>query len=464
MTTQNPSSADGKGKSQAVGRGSFGGKLGIVLATAGSAVGLGNVWRFPYMMGENGGAAFLFIYMLFVFLLGVPAMVAEFVVGRHGQSSAVRAYSRISGNKAWGMVGMMGNVASTVILGFYAVVAGWCLNYLWCAICGTINVGTSEAAQYFSSFSSDMSSPVGWAMVFLLITHSVVSAGVEKGIERAAKSLMPILIMLLLVLVVASCMLPGAMQGVEFMLRPDFSKVTSRTLLDAMGQAFFSLSLGTACLCTYASYFKRDTNLVTTSREIALLDTGIAILSGLIIFPAAAAVGVNADSGPGLIFITLPAVFQQAFSPTVGYVASIMFYALLSLAALTSTISMHEITTSYIHERFSLPRRSAAWAVTVVCMVLAMLSSLSCGAMRIELAGMSFLDFSDFVTGQFLLPLGGMLTCICVGWFVDTKLVQDEFTNGGAVCRRLFPWWLFLIRFVCPVCIAAIFLHQFGLL
>ena len=273
-------------------RGNFGSKLAIVLATAGSAVGLGNVWRFPFMTGQNGGAAFILIYFACVLLLGIPGMVSEFIVGRHSQTNAARAYGSL-GHRGWRWIGYLGILTSTIILGFYAVVAGWCLQYLVASLGGRLNGDASYVIDYFTTFSSDPVKPCLWAVAFVLITHAVVAQGIEKGIERASKLLMPLLLLLLIILVVASCMLPGASKGIDFLLRPDFSKVSGSVFLEALGQAFFSLSLGTACLCTYASYFKRDTNLLRSSTQIALLDSAIAILAGLMIFPAAFSVGVQ---------------------------------------------------------------------------------------------------------------------------------------------------------------------------
>jgi len=449
-------------------RGNFGSKLGIILATAGSAVGLGNVWRFPFMAGHNGGAAFIVIYFGCILLLGIPGMVSEFVIGRHSQSNAARAYHHISGKqKLWQLVGYLGILTSTIILGFYAVVAGWCLQYLYASLAGHLSGDANYVLDYFRTFSSHPLKPCLWAIAFILITHMVIVRGVQKGIERASKLLMPLLMVLLVTIVIASCSLPGAMAGVEFLLKPDFTKVSSSVMLEALGQAFFSLSLGTACLCTYASYFKRDTNLLRSAGQIALLDTLIAILAGLMIFPAAFSVGVEPDSGPSLIFITLPNVFQQAFAsmPAVGYVIGVLFYALLVFAALTSTISMHEIGTAFFSEELHLSRGKAAWILTIACSALAIGCSLSVGAVDgIVLFGMSLLDFCDYITAQIMLPLGAFLTSLFVGWFVDQQLLHDEFTNNGTVSVRFFRIYQFSVRFVVPLCIALIFLHQFGIL
>jgi NSS family neurotransmitter:Na+ symporter len=358
-------------------------------------------------------------------------------------------------------------LTSTIILGFYAVVAGWCLQYLFASIVGQLSGDVQYVKTYFQDFSCHPVYPVLWGVYFILVTQWVVVRGVRSGIERASKFLMPILLILLLVLVVASCMLPGAVDGIRFLLKPDFSKLSGGVMLEALGQAFFSLSLGTACLCTYASYFTKDTNLLNSAGQIALLDTIIAVLAGLMIFPAAASVGVSPDSGPSLIFITLPNVFQQAFAPVpvIGYVVSVMFYALLVFAALTSTISMHEIGTAFFTEELHLPRRYSAWILTVVASVICVFCSLSVGAYdNLKLMGKGLMDFCDMLTANFMLPLGGMLTCIFVGWYVPKKVVRDEFTNNGTLSSRFFGVYLFAVRFVCPVCIIIIFLHQLGVI
>lgn len=445
-------------------RGSFGTKLGVILATAGSAVGLGNVWRFPYMTGQNGGAAFILIYLVCIVLLGIPGMLGEFIIGRHSAANAARSYKNLSGKKAWGAVGLMGVFTSMIILGFYSVVAGWCLQYLYASLMGGIHGNVDAVKDYFVKFSSDPIKPVLWGLGFILLTHAVVVKGVRNGIEKASKILMPLLFLLLVVLVISSCSLPGAMKGVEFLLKPDFSKVDENVLLEALGQAFFSLSMGTACLCTYASYFSRQTNLFKSATQIALIDTIIAIMAGLMIFPAAFSVGVNPDSGPSLIFITLPNVFQQAFGtlPFVGYCISVLFYALLVLAALTSTISMHEIGTAFFYEEMKISRSKGAWIETAVCCVISVLCALSCGAVSINVFGLDFLDFCDHLTSQYMMPLGAFATCILLGWLVPRKTLQDEFTNWGTLKGTFFGVYYFMVRFVCPLCILIIFLHQLG--
>ncbi|MBQ6680807.1 MAG: sodium-dependent transporter [Prevotella sp.] len=446
-------------------RGSFGSKLGVVLATAGSAVGLGNVWRFPYMAGENGGAVFIIIYIACVLVLGLPCMVSEFIIGRHAASNTARAYTKLSNGTAWKWVGYLGVLTGFLITGYYGVVAGWCLQYVYASVAGQLHGSPQFFDQYFAVFSSDPWQPILWLCVFFGITHFVIIHGVRNGIERASKILMPLLFVLLLFIVVASCMLPGASAGIDFLFKPDFSKMTSDVFLGALGQSFYSLSIAMGCICTYASYFSRQTNLSNSAVQIGLIDSMVAILAGLMIFPAAASVGVRPDSGPSLIFITLPNVFEQAFvsMPIVGFFISLMFYALLALAALTSLISLHEVSTAFFQEELKTTRNRAAWIVTVTCWVVGVFCSMSLGQWSfLSIDGKSLFSLFDFVTGQIFLPIGGFLTCLFIGWFVPKQLVKDEYTNWGTLRGRLFRVYLFLVRFVCPVAIAAIFLHQFG--
>ncbi len=448
-------------------RASFGSKLGIILATAGSAVGLGNVWRFPYMAGEHGGGVYIIVYIACVLLLGIPCIVSEFVIGRRAASNTARAYGILSGGKSWMLVGLLGVLTGFLISGYYAVVSGWCLHYIYASVAGHLHGSPDFFAGYFSSFETNPWKPAFWILLFMLITHLIIIRGIRGGIEKASKLMMPILFVLLIVIVVLSCMLPGAMEGVKFLFEPDFSKVDGSMFLGALGQAFFSLSIGMGCLCTYASYFSKDTDLMKSAAQIAFIDTVVAVLAGLMIFPAAFSVGISPDSGPSLVFITLPNVFQQAFSsmPAVGYVVSAAFYALLALAALTSIISMHEASTVFFEEECKLSRKRAATIVTVACSVIGLVCSMSLGGYDLlTVFGRTLFDVFDFFTGQIMLPVGGFLTCIFLGWFLPHKLVRDEFTNHGTLRGRLFGIYLFCVRYVCPVGILLIFLQQFGII
>ena len=465
-------------------RANFGSRLGVILATAGSAVGLGNVWRFPYMTGQNGGAAFILIYLGCVLLLGIPCMLSEFIIGRRGAANTSRVYSNTtldhnaqlaqSGLAAHWLtfrrlfpkfIGLLGILTGFLITSYYAVVSGWCLQYIYASAAGQLQGDAAYVTQYFQEFSTSPLRPVFWTVAILLITHLVICRGVRGGIERASKLLMPTLFLLLLVIVVASCLLPGAREGIEFLFKPDFSRVDSGVFLGALGQSFYSLSIGMGCLATYASYYSRQTNLLSSAVQISLVDSLIAILAGLMIFPAAFSVGVSPDSGASLVFITLPNVFNQAFAamPALGYVVALFFYALLSLAALTSLMSLHEVSTAFFHEEFHLTRSRAALIVTVLCSIIGACCSLSLGAVEgITLFGRPLFDVFDFVTGQIFLPVGGFLTCLFLGWMVPRRLVRDEFTNEGTVWTHswIFTTSLFLIRYICPLAIAAIFLHQ----
>ena len=448
-------------------RANFGSKLGVILATAGSAVGLGNVWRFPYMTGEHGGAAFIFLYIACVMLLGIPCMISEFIIGRHAQANTARAYGSLSDNKMWALVGYLGVITGFLITGYYAVVSGWCLQYIYASLFGELSGNPDYIKEYFNTFSQNPIRPIVWAVLFLFITHFVIVKGVRGGIEKASKMLMPTLFVLLLCIVGASCMLPGAGKGIAFLFKPDFSKVNSDVFLGALGQSFYSLSIAMGCICTYASYFSRQTNLSRSAIQISVIDSIVAILAGLMIFPAAFSVGVNPDSGPSLIFITLPNVFHQAFSsmPLVGYIISLLFYALLSLAALTSLISLHEVSTAFLHEETHLSRKGAAFTVTVTCCIIGAFCSLSlAGYEGLQIAGKSLFDWFDFITGQIFLPVGGFLTCIFIGWVVPHKIVRDEFTNYGTLRGRMFHSYLYCIKFLCPVAILLIFLHQLGII
>lgn len=447
-------------------RANFGSKIGAILAAAGSAVGLGNIWRFPYEAGNHGGAAFILIYLGCVCLLGLPIMIAEFTVGRRSKASTGKAYSILAPGTQWKWIGYLGVLAGASILGYYSVVAGWTLEYIVEALGnGFAGKGAEDFVASFQSFSQDPVRPLVWLVVFLLATHFIVVKGVKKGIERSAKILMPMLFILILILAVCSMTLPNAGKGLEFLLKPDFSKVDQDVFLGAMGQAFFSLSLGMGCLSTYASYFGSETKLGKTALSVGVIDTFVAILAGFIIFPAAFSVGIQPDAGPSLIFITLPNVFQQAFGaiPYLPMLFSVMFYVLLALAALTSTISMHEVVTAFLNEQFGLSRSKAAIIVTSFCTVLGVASSLSLGIWsEYTLFGLGCFDFLDFLTAKIMLPLGGLLVAVFVAWYLKRSVSYDEVTNYGLQKAPYFPVYMFILKYIAPVAIAMIFINELG--
>ena len=446
-------------------RASFGSKIGAILAAAGSAVGLGNIWRFPYEAGNHGGAAFILIYLACVFIMGMPIMIAEFTVGRRAKASTGRAFGLLANNSKWNFIGMLGVLAGLLILGYYSVVAGWTLEYILTSVTnGFADKKPEDFVAAFQTFSQDPIRPVIWLLAFLFFTHFIVVKGVKDGIEKSAKIMMPVLFILIVVLAICSMTLPNASKGLEFLLKPDFSKVNADVFLGAMGQAFFSLSLGMGCLSTYASYFGSDTRLGKTALSVGVIDTFVAILAGLIIFPAAFSVGIQPDAGPSLIFITLPNVFQQAFGgiPFLAMIFSLLFYVLLALAALTSTISLHEVVTAYLNERFKIGRNRAAMLVTGFCIVTGILSSLSLGAWDAKFFSLSFFDLLDFVTAKLMLPLGGLLVCLFVGWYLKRSVSYEELTSYGLQKATYFPVYMFILRYFAPIAITLIFVNELG--
>ena len=452
-------------------RGRFGSQLGVILASAGSAVGLGNIWRFPTEVGKGGGAAFILIYLCFIFFLAMPVMISEFVIGRSSRSNAIGAFQKLSPKKPWIVAGIMGVLGGFLVLSFYSVVAGWTLHYTVQSALGQLQglqstdsgQQTTDFGAAFNAFVSDPWQPILYLAVFLLLTHLVVVRGIQHGIERYSKLMMPMLLAIIVFLVCFSLMMPGAAESIRFLLQPDLSKVTPEVVLGAMGQAFFSLSVGLGCLVTYASYFNNETRLVKSAMNVCIIDTMVAVLSGFIIFPTVFSVGIAPDAGPGLVFITLPNVFLLTFSemPIVGYVFALLFYVLLLLAALTSTISMHEICTAFISEHFGKSRRRAAASVTLICLVLGGFCSLSFGPWQdLTFLGRGFFDLFDFTVTKFLMPLGGLMITLFVGWYLDRKLVEQQLTNDGSISVRAMKPLLFLIRWVAPFGILVIFLNE----
>lgn len=449
-------------------RANFGSKIGVILASAGSAVGLGNIWRFPYETGNHGGAAFILIYLGCVLVLGLPIMIAEFTIGRRSRANTAGAYSLLAPKTQWKWIGRMGVLAGFLILSYYSVVAGWTLEYIIEAATNSFsNKSAADFVSSFQEFSTNPWRPLIWLFIFLIATHLIIVKGVEKGIEKSSKIMMPALFIIILVLVGCSITLPGAKAGIEFLLKPDFSKVDGNVFLSAMGQAFFSLSLGMGCLCTYASYFSNDTNLSKTALSVGIIDTFVAILAGFIIFPAAFSVGINPGAGPSLIFITLPNVFQQAFNgvPFLAYLFSVMFYILLAMAALTSTISMHEVVTAYLHEEFNFTRKKAAQLVTGGCIFLGALCSLSLGVLNeYKVFQLNIFDLFDFVTAKLMLPLGGLCISVFTGWYLDKKIVWEEITNNGAIRIPVYKLIIIILKYIAPVGISLIFINELGLL
>lgn len=435
--------------------------MGAILAAAGSAVGLGNVWRFPMEVGNNGGAAFIMVYLLCILLMGIPIMVSEFVIGRHTQTNMIEAFRRLAPGKWWRIVGVLGIFVAFIILSYYVVVSGWTLYYTCSSFRGMLMDKDCDYGAFFGNFVSNPWLSLLFAVIFMFLVHVVISRGVQGGIERCSKVMMPMLLLIIGLLVLCAFSMPGIDEGLAFLLKPDFSKLTISSVLSAAGQAFYSLSLAMGCLCTYASYFGPKTRLVSSALSVSAIDTFVAVLSGFIIFPAVFSVpGVQANAGPGLVFQTLPYVFNMAFDgvPVLGYLFSGMFYSLLFLAALTSAISLHESVTAYVHENWHLTRQKASILVSLSTMSLGVFCCLSFGVMAdFTIFGMNLFDLFDSLSSKVLLPVGGILISLFVGWYLDRKLVYMEITNNGTLSARYFGILRFLIRWVAPLAITSMF-------
>lgn len=451
-------------------RENFGSKLGAVLAAAGSAVGLGNIWRFPIETGENGGAAFIVVYIISIMVLGLPIMISEFLIGRYTHSNTAGAYRIMSNGSPWKWVGRLGVFCGWFIMCYYIVVGAWTLYYAFLA--ATNSFAGIEGKGYvnvFDTFVHDPLTPSIALLCFVACVHVVVVRGVQSGIEKSAKMLMPALFIITVILAMCSVSLPGASKGVEFLLKPDWSKVDSHVILQAMGQAFYSLSLGMGCLCTYASYFDKSTPLAKSAVNVSIIDTVIAVMAGFIIFPSVFNIGMSPEDvgvGASLTFISLPNVFQQAFGngSLLAVAVSTMFYLLLFVAALTSAISLHEVATAYVSEEFHCSRKKAATIVTSSILVLGMLCSLSFGPLDgVRILGYNIFEMFDSLSGLILLPVSGLLISIFAGWVIDKQLYRDELTNGGDLKARYFRLLRFCLRYVAPAAIGVIFLDQLGL-
>ena len=424
---------------------SFGSKIGAVLVAAGSAIGLGSIWRFPYIAGENGGGAFVLLYLVCILILGIPVMLSEFAIGTYTRKGPVKSYAQFS--KWWKPLGYNSIIVSTLISGFYYIVAGWSLYYFVASINGTLYSG-EEFHAIFVNFCESWREPL-YTLIFLFATHFVVSRGVRKGLERTAEWVMPILFVMLIAIAIRSALMPGAKAGYEFFFKPDFSKAfTIKTIVSAIGQAFFSLSIGLGCLITFSSYFKRGTNLSTTAWSSSMLTFLVAILSGMVIFPAVFSVnGLEPTQGPTLIFETLPFVFKDMAAPQLW---SAMFFLLIALAALTSTITFHEVITEYFQEHHRCSRRIGA----IISTSIAVVSSTIC------LWSSRCFDLFDMVTADVLMPLGGLLTCVFAGWCLDKKIFRNEISNGDTLRAPLFGVLLFLLKWVAPLLIGVTFIYN----
>lgn len=440
-------------------RESFGSRFGALVAMAGSAVGLGNLWRFPYLVGENGGAAFIIVYILLSFLICLPIFVSEFVIGRRSQKNAFAAFRDLSGGSAWRWVGLFTVIVPLIVLSYYSVIGGWSIEYMFKSITFSFTGGESQAAMstMFADFVSSPWTPLICHTFFLLATTLIVVVGIKDGIEKFSKVMMPMLFVIVLAIAVYSLTLPGAGKGVDYLFNPDFSKIDAKACAAALGQAFFSLSLGFGTILTYASYVDKKENIMFQSTATAVSDLMFALIAGVAIMPAVFAFGLDPQSGPGLVFETLPYVFSQM--PAGGVIAILFFVALL-VAALTSSISMLEVAVAYLVEEKKFSRVSACVALFVLCWIVGALCSLSFGPLSdVQIGGRGIFDFFDNLSSNVLMTLGSLLTVLFVGWRLKKTDIYDEFTNGGSLSTnvRIFGVLWFLIRYICPLAIISIF-------
>ena len=432
-------------------RGGFGGKLAAILAAAGSAIGLGNIWRFPYITSENGGGAFILIYLGCILLLGLPLLIAEFAVGHNSKCNPIDAYAKL--RKGWGWLGAMGIVSVFLIMGYYFVISGWTLNYTIAS--ATDSIG-SDFGGFFSSFTTATWRPLIYTYLFIIANHFIIVGGVQGGIEKASKVMMPLLFAILIVLAIYSLWLPEGREALTNVFTPDFSKVSGSTFLAAMGQAFFTLSVGMGAMLIYGSYFKDGTKIAGTAISVVSLDTLVALIAAVIIFSA----GVENENGPQLAFVAMPKVFSTM---PLGNIWATLFFLLLGLAALSSTISMHEAVTSYFVEKRGMSRNKGAIIVTVATILLATTASLSLGDWSdIKIAGMNIFSLLDNFTAIVMLPLLGILTSIFVGWLWKKEDMKAELTAQGGVDKATYPVIRFLLRYVCPVLVSVVFV--FGII
>ncbi|MBQ6705003.1 MAG: sodium-dependent transporter [Opitutales bacterium] len=466
----------------------FGTKLGIIAATAGSAVGLGNIWRFPSQTAQDGGAIFVFVYLACVAFFGMPIVLAEFILGRAGKANSAGTYRNLAPGKKFHYFGYFAIIAAFLIMGFYMVVSGWTMEYLALSITGELG-RTQDFAALFDQLRNSPGTQIFWMVVFMISTAGIVAFGVKKGIELASKLMMPLLLLVMIILCIRAVTLPGAGEGLTYLFAPNPENARSagaRILTDALGQSFFSLSVGMGCLMTYASYFGKDVRLAKTAGTMATLDTSVALLSGVMIFPAAFALTTDPGSmvetlktgGPGLVFIAIPQLLQ---SLPAAQLWSIFFFLLLVLASLTSTISLLEVITAFVHEevRVTLPkpirlRKSSTentvlhqeyriarpFAVTVISagvIFLGVLCSYSLGAdTSLVIFGLNFFDFLDYITAKLMMPIGGIFISLFAGWYLDKKILAAELSNAGTIPLRFFKTYRFILRFVAPVGIAVV--------
>ncbi len=447
--------------SQTSDRGHWGSRLGFLLACAGSAVGLGNIWKFPYIAGENGGGAFVLIYLVCIFVVGVPIMMCEFAIGRSSHSSPVKAFGKLSGgSRAWMGVGVLSVAAAFVLLSFYSVVAGWAMHYVYLSLTGFGGASGAEAiGGIFGAVFSNTKVNLFWHFIFIGMTTAIVLGGVQSGIERASRILMPALFFMLFLLLAKAVTMSGFSKAVSFVFYPDLSKLTAAGVLEALGHSFFTLSLGMGSMMTYGSYLKDDFDIVRSSVLISVLDTGVALLACLIMYPIIFSFGMDPQAGPGLVFKSMPIVFAQM---PFGMGLSVVFFILLTFAALSSAISLLEPVTAYMIDNRGWDRKSATLVPAIAIFLFGIPSALSGDVLSgFTMFGKTFFDSMDFLVSNIMMPLAGLFIAIFVGYRMDYEIVKKEFSSGKGL-EHLFSTWFFTVKYVCPIAVTAVFLHVIG--
>lgn len=445
----------------------FSSGLAVFFATLGSAVGLGNIWKLPYIIGESGGGAFLLIYVLCIFLVGIPVMISEFYIGRKTRKNSVGAFKELNANPAWKSVGFAGILSAYFIMFFYSDVAGWVYSYVFRVIRGDFaNITTETAGQKFNSTLLGPVSPIIWQIVVMAVVSVILIAGVKKGIEKVTKTLMPVLFILIIICGIRAVTLPGSFEGIRFLFNVDFTKVTSSVLLTALGLAFFKLSLGMGTMITYGSYFTEDNNMINTSIRVALSDTLVSLLAGIAIFPAVFSFHMKPSAGPGLLFMTIPLLFSKmAF----GNILLIAFFLLSSIAATTAMLSLVEVPVAYFTEERGMSRKKAVILNSLIIVLFGVLATLSAdnGSVlsRVKIFGKTFFDLFDFLSSNVLLPAGGLLIAIFAGHLVNKKDLTEELSNKGTLHNnRFIEAYYFILRYITPVLLAIVFISSLGVL
>ena len=445
-------------------RAGFATRMGAIAATVGSAVGLGNIWRFPYQAGANGGGAYILVYLLCIVFLGLPIMMSEFIIGRSTHKNMKGAVEQLTPGSPFKIFSYIGVLGALLICGYYSVVCGWVIEYLWSSFSGSLlEHNPEDFPQIFNTFIGSPDRCVIWTIIFLVLNFLILSRGIQKGVERMANIMMPLLFVLLIVFCVNSLMLPSSKMGVDFLFNINFDKLGWKGVVDAMGQAFMSLSLGVTCLITYSSYFKDDSNLMKDAVTISALDTLVAVLAGIVIFPAVFSFGLDPKAGPDLIFITLPTIFQQMPGGTIW---AVLFFILLFFASITSTISLSEIPITFMIDEYKLSRGKAIILTALQMGLVAVLSALSFSSLsNVTSIGKNIFDFLDFVGPNFFMLLGGLVTAIYVGWILKKDVIHNQLTNDG-MHRSSFvqPYIIFCLRYIAPVAIVIIFLYYVGII